>query len=135
MNAFKNAGLSVKFVQIGNEINDGFLWPVGKPSQSGFNNLSQLLHSASSAVRTASPSSRIMIHLANGWKYDTINWFFSNVFYQGAFSTSDFDVFGFSMYPFYGTSATLSSLKTSLTNVVNWFNKVGSKMNANVLTK
>ena len=76
-----------------------------------------------------------MIHLANGWKYDTINWFFSNVFYQGAFSTSDFDVFGFSMYPFYGTSATLSSLKTSLTNVVNWFNKVGSKMNANVLTK
>ncbi|PPQ76522.1 hypothetical protein CVT24_010924 [Panaeolus cyanescens] len=113
---FVNQGIPVRFVQIGNEINDGMLWPVGRISVNGFSPISQLLHSAANAVRAASPSTRIMVHLANGWDWGGVNWFFNSIFRPGEFATGDFDVVGFSMYPFYNTGATYSALRSSLQN-------------------
>lgn len=121
--AFQNQGVSVRYIQIGNEINDGMLWPVGRISQNGFSNFSELLHSAAAGARAASSSVKIMVHIANGWDWGGINWFYNGVFLPGKFATSDFDVMGFSFYPFYGTSATLNNLRTGLTNAVNKLNK------------
>lgn len=112
--------------QIGNEINDGFLWPVGKISTNGFSAASQLLHSAASGVRAATGGSnvKIMVHLANGWDSSGVNWFFNGIFNPGQFATSDFDLFGFSFYPFYNSAATYSALQSTLTGIVNKYNKV-----------
>jgi len=121
--AFQNQGTPPKYIQIGNEINDGMLWPVGRISQNGYGNLSELLHSAAAGVRAASSSTRVMVHLANGWNWSATNSFYNQIFLPGKFATSDVDVLGFSFYPFYGTSATLNSLKTSLTNAVNKLGK------------
>lgn len=67
-----------------------------------------------------------MIHLANGWNGSAVSSFYNQIFFQGALATSDFDLLGFSFYPFYGTGATLSALKSSLQAMVSKFNKVGS---------
>ncbi|KAG2008333.1 arabinogalactan endo-1,4-beta-galactosidase [Coprinopsis cinerea AmutBmut pab1-1] len=121
--AFQNQGTPIKYIEIGNEINDGMLWPVGRISQNGYGNLSELLHSAAAGVRDASSSVKIMVHLANGWNWSAVNGFFNQIFMPGKFATSDVDVLGFSFYPFYGTSATLNNLRSSLTNIVNKLNK------------
>lgn len=88
----------------------------------GINPVSQLLHSAINGTKS-SGSPKILIHLANGWDWTDLNWWFSNVFIQGALSTSDVDIIGVSFYPFYDSGATLSALKSSLTNLANKLGK------------
>lgn len=65
-----------------------------------------------------------MIHLANGWDGNAVSSFYSQVFIQGQLSLADVDVMGFSFYPFYGTGATLSNLKSSLQNIISKYGKV-----------
>ncbi|KAJ8468721.1 hypothetical protein ONZ45_g6412 [Pleurotus djamor] len=123
VNAFTNQGTPITMIQIGNEINDGMLWPIGRISTNGFSPLSQLLHSAANGVRAASSSVRIMIHLADGWDTSLINWWYGGIFIQGQFATSDFDIAGFSFYPFYNTRATYSNLASGLSTAVSRVNK------------
>jgi arabinogalactan endo-1,4-beta-galactosidase len=105
-----------RVVQIGNEINNGFLWPVGEISVNGINPVSQLLHSAVNGARSVG-SPKIMLHLANGWDSAGLQSFFKSVFIQGALATTDIDIVGVSFYPFYDAGATLSALKSSLTTL------------------
>ncbi|GLB42187.1 putative arabinogalactan [Lyophyllum shimeji] len=121
--SFAAQGTPIQIIQIGNEINDGMLWPVGRISVNGYSPLSQLLHSAANGVRDASSSTKIMIHLANGWNGGAVSSFYNQIFIPGEFATSDFDILGFSFYPFYGTGATYSNLKSSLQAMVTKFNK------------
>ncbi|KAF8151191.1 endogalactanase [Pholiota molesta] len=121
--SFTAQGTPIQFIEIGNEINDGILWPTGRISVNGYSPLSQLLHSAASGVRAASSSTKIVVHLANGWDGSSVSSFYSNIFIAGEFATSDVDVMGFSFYPFYGTGATLSALQSSLQAMVTKYGK------------
>ncbi|KAI9567399.1 glycoside hydrolase family 53 protein [Boletus coccyginus] len=129
--AFNAQGTPVQFIQIGNEINDGLLWPTGQISVNGFTGVSRLLHAGALAVRTASPSTKNVIHLANGWDQASISWFYTGIFNKSetgeglecGLTHSDVDVMGFSFYPFYGTSATLSNLRSSMDYVVSTYDK------------
>jgi arabinogalactan endo-1,4-beta-galactosidase len=78
--------------QIGNEINDGLLWPVGQISKAGYSAPSQLLNSAAAGVRAAGGSTKIAVHLANGWDSSTLQSWFNGMFIAGAFSSADVDV-------------------------------------------
>ncbi|KAI0074017.1 arabinogalactan endo-1,4-beta-galactosidase [Panus rudis PR-1116 ss-1] len=120
--AFSNQGTPIDILQVGNEINSGLLWPVGQISKNGINPVSQLLHSAVNGAKAAG-SPKILIHLANGWDWSDLNWWFSNVFIPGALSTSDVDIIGVSFYPFYDSGATLNNLRSSLTNLANQLHK------------
>ena len=112
--------------QIGNEINPGMLFPAGQISSNGYGGLSQLLHSAAAGVRDASSSTKIVVHLANGWDKSSVsNWYSKVLDFQGAFTTDDFDVMGFSFYPFYNTGATLANLRSSLSSMQSTYGKVG----------
>ncbi|KAF5357080.1 hypothetical protein D9756_006542 [Leucocoprinus leucothites] len=143
VNAFANQGTPIRFIQvgpsycgqfylpdhlppyfaqIGNEINDGLLWPTGKISSKGFSRASQpVLHSASTGVCAATSGSNV--HIANGWESSGVNFFWNGIFLQGQFATSDFDLFGFSFYPFYNSVASYSALQSTLTGIVNKFGK------------
>ncbi|EKM51618.1 glycoside hydrolase family 53 protein [Phanerochaete carnosa HHB-10118-sp] len=121
--AFSNQGTPIDYIQIGNEINNGLLWPTGEISTAGYLPASELLHSAASGVRTGSPSTKIVVHIANGWDSGSVDDFWDGIIAPGAFSTSDVDIMGFSFYPFYGTGATLSALQSSLNGVISKFNK------------
>ncbi|KAI0940111.1 hypothetical protein AcW1_004919 [Taiwanofungus camphoratus] len=120
--AFAAQGTPIDILQVGNEINDGLLWPLGQISVNGIEPVSQLLHSAIQGAKSAG-ASKFLIHLANGWDWAGLESFFSTVFIPGALSSSEVDIIGVSFYPFYGTNATLSALQSSLTNLVNMFGK------------
>ncbi|PSN67746.1 arabinogalactan endo-1,4-beta-galactosidase-like protein [Corynespora cassiicola Philippines] len=121
MNAFQNAGIPLALVSIGNEITPGLLFPTGQVSQpNGPRNAARLLKSAANGIRESSisPKPKIMVHLDNGWNWDTQLWWYDLILNSGGgFTTSDFDVQGVSYYPFYNSAATLASLGTSLKNM------------------
>lgn len=108
---------------MGNEINSGILFPVGEISENGFDGLSQLLNSAVHGGLAAG-SPQILIHLANGWDWSDLEYWYQGVFgIQGALTASEVDIMGVSFYPFYGTNATLANLKSSLTNLADAYSK------------
>ncbi|OTB08683.1 glycoside hydrolase family 53 protein [Hypoxylon sp. CI-4A] len=122
-NAFAAAGITPNIISIGNEIRSGFLLPTGSTSNSY--NLAQLLHSAAYGVKDSSlsPQPQIMIHLDNGWDWNTQKNWYESVLKAGPLTESDFDMMGVSYYPFYNAGATLANLKTSLTNMANEWGK------------
>ncbi|KAH6630818.1 family 53 glycosyl hydrolase [Chaetomium sp. MPI-SDFR-AT-0129] len=122
-NQFQSAGIQPSIISIGNEITTGLLWPLGKTNN--WANIAQLLHSAAWGIKDSSlnPKPKIMIHLDNGWNWDTQKWWYTELLNQGTFKTSDFDMMGVSFYPFYSESASLSALKTSLNNMVQTWGK------------
>jgi arabinogalactan endo-1,4-beta-galactosidase len=83
------AALQPDFIQIGNEINNGFLHPLGSLGNPPFQFL-QLLDTALLAVRQEAPQSKIVIHYAGITGAD---WFFNQL------TGLDFDVIGLSYYP------------------------------------
>ncbi len=99
------------FIQIGNEINPGFLIPDG--SISNEMQFLMLLSSGVKAVRDFSDSTKIIIHYAGITGTD---WFFSKV------STIDYDIIGISYYPVWH-GHDLSGLADTLTYLGNTFQK------------
>jgi len=93
------------FIQIGNEINNGILWPDGQYTQA--ENFKALLTEGIIAVRENSPNAKIILHYA-GHQY--AEEFFSK------FDNLDYDIIGLSYYPkWHGKN--LDSLNTSITNI------------------
>ena len=76
-------------IQIGNETNDGMLWPQGKITTNESQFL-QLVSAASSAIRSKSSTTKIMLHYAGTSGSD---WFFNKV------ANVDYDYIGLSYYP------------------------------------
>ncbi|KAK3711075.1 hypothetical protein LTR37_009862 [Vermiconidia calcicola] len=124
MNSFQDAGVSLEMVSIGNEITMGLLWPVGHMDVSSYN-VATLLRAASAGIKGSNmdPTPRIMIHLDNGWNWDTQQWWYDTVLEQGPLASSDFDIQGVSYYPFYNEDATITSLTSSLTNMIARYGK------------
>ena len=120
--SFSNQGTPIDILQVGNEINDGLLWPTGQVSKNGYHPLSELHHSAINGAKAVG-SPKILIHLANGWNWSGLDAWFSGVYVPGALSADQVDIIGVSFYPFYDAGATLAALKTSLTNAANTFGK------------
>lgn len=95
-NQFAAAGIAPQIISIGNEIRAGMLFPTGTTDNAG--NLAQLLHSASSGIKDSDLATqpKIMIHLDNGWDWDTQKWWYDLVLGQGTLTSKDFDVMGVS---------------------------------------
>jgi len=123
VSTFKNNGLNIDIISIGNEIRVGLLWPLGKTPN--YDNIAQLLKQASAGVKAggASPTPKIMIHLDNGWSWSEQQSFYDGLLKSGVFTLNDFDIQGVSFYPFYGTSATLKNLNSSFAQMVGKYKK------------
>ncbi|KAJ5257207.1 hypothetical protein N7478_013311 [Penicillium angulare] len=123
-NTFAENDLTVDIVSIGNEITAGLLWPLGETPN--YDNIASLLHSGAWGVKDSNLATtpKIMIHLDNGWDWATQEYFYNEVLASSTdLVSSDFDYMGVSYYPFYSSSATLSALKTSLTNMYSAYGK------------
>lgn len=103
LNYLKSNGITVTWVQVGNEINSGMLWPTG--STSSFSNLAGLINSGYSAVKSVYPNASVIIHLANGYDDATFRWFFDNLKSAGG----KWDIIGMSHYPTTSNWTTLNS--------------------------
>lgn len=124
-NAFAAADITPDIIAICNECSDGVLYPTGSYEENGFEPIAALLHSAAWGIKDSDLTTqpKIMIHLPNGWDYDLQSWFYDGLLAVGTFLDTDFDVMGVSYYPFYSASATLSALKSSLTNMASAYGK------------
>jgi arabinogalactan endo-1,4-beta-galactosidase len=121
---FQENNIPIAITSIGNEITNGLLFPLGSITSNPYN-VARLLHSASAGIKdsTMTTTPQIMIHLDNGWNSETQTWWYSEILGEGPLSTSDFDMMGVSYYPFYSSSATLSSLKSSLATLASKYGK------------
>ena len=93
LNYLKSNGIAVEWVQVGNEINGGMLWPQG--STSNFTQLAGLINSGYNASKAVYPAAQVIVHLANGYNNTQFRWFFDNLKAQGG----KWDVTGMSHYP------------------------------------
>jgi arabinogalactan endo-1,4-beta-galactosidase len=115
MMALKAAGVTPEWVQVGNEIPGGLLWPEG--STANFGQLTQLLNQGYAAVKAASPSSKVIIHLDRG----NDNALYRNFFDQHVRNGGKFDVIGMSYYPFWlkqDYTASIANLQANLLDMV-----------------
>jgi arabinogalactan endo-1,4-beta-galactosidase len=91
-----NAGLMPEFVQPGNEINPGFLLPLGDRWGANTPNFIYLMNAAISAIRKAGNESRInpeiIIHIAQP---ENVSSWFAGLKQAGL---TDYDIIGFSYY-------------------------------------
>lgn len=106
------AGVMPEMVQIGNEINNGMIWPYGKLyADNGITNwkgLTDLIKAGIKGVKETSGGSsiKIMIHAATGGNLEESKTFYSKMIEYGV----DFDVIGLSYYPWWhGTFDQLES--------------------------
>ncbi|KUJ20330.1 glycosyl hydrolase 53 [Mollisia scopiformis] len=124
--SFKEAGITLDIVALGNEIRHGILWPLGyadvdvepwPKTVANFSNLAYLWKSARAGVDDAIyagvPKPQVMIHIDDGWNLTLQQRWFGAMIENGV-PTTAWDVFGFSFYPFYGTAATFDNLRTTL---------------------
>ncbi|MBL7740870.1 MAG: glycosyl hydrolase 53 family protein [Chitinophagaceae bacterium] len=90
----KNNGVTPEWVQVGNETNDGMLWPEGKAS-TNMANFAQLVNAGYDAVKAVSPSSKVIVHVSNGFDNSLFRWLFDGLKNNGG----KWDVTGMSLYP------------------------------------
>ena len=83
-----------EWVQVGNETNDGMLWPEGRAS-TNMANFAQLVDRGYAAVKAASPTSKVIVHCSNGYDNGLFRYLFDGLTTNGA----RFDVIGMSLYP------------------------------------
>jgi arabinogalactan endo-1,4-beta-galactosidase len=92
----KNNGVTPEWVQIGNETNNGMLWPEGKASVS-MSNFTQMINAGYDAVKAVYPNTKVIVHISNGYDNVLFRWMFDGLKNNGA----RFDVIGLSLYPSY----------------------------------
>jgi arabinogalactan endo-1,4-beta-galactosidase len=90
----RSAGAAPDIVQVGNEITNGMLWPVGSIAGSNFANFATLLKAGVRAIREVSPATQILMHIEKCNNTTTSEWWLDGVIGQGV----AFDILGQSCY-------------------------------------
>lgn len=122
LNTLKSSGVTPAFVQVGNETNDGLLWPDGKAS-TNMKNFAQLINAGYTAVKAVDPSIKVIVHISNGWDNSLFRWIFDGLRNNGA----QWDIIGMSLYP---DASNWSTINTQcLTNM----NDMAARYNKNVM--
>jgi arabinogalactan endo-1,4-beta-galactosidase len=94
LDTLKVAGVVPSWVQVGNETNNGMLWPLGQAStnMAGF---ATLINAGYRAVKSVSDTTQVIVHLANGWDNSLFRWMFDGL----AANNAQYDIIGMSLYP------------------------------------
>lgn len=127
MQDFNAQGVTPDMVQVGNELNNGMLWPEAQLTEdnpNGYKFLAKLLNAGLQAVHDNDKDNKVktMIHLA-GVDVNLYHTFFDNLIVKN--KVNDFDIIGMSFYPFW--HGTMDDLKNTM-------NDVSAKYNKDVIT-
>jgi arabinogalactan endo-1,4-beta-galactosidase len=94
MNALKSGGVVPDWVQVGNETNDGMLWPEGRAS-TNMANFALLINAGYDAVKSISDTTKVIVHISNGFDNNLFRYIFDGLKANGA----KWDIIGMSLYP------------------------------------
>jgi arabinogalactan endo-1,4-beta-galactosidase len=120
LTALKTAGVTPEWVQIGNEIPGGMLWPEG--NYTNFGQLAQLLNKGYDATKAIDSTIKVVIHIDQGNNNSRFRWFFDNA----RTNNVKYDVIGLSYYPYWLNSdytVTIADLQNNLNDMVSRYNK------------
>ena len=112
--AFKKEGLLPEYVQVGNEITPGFLWPDGKlggdDEKVQARKFALLVKAGIDGVRQVAgkDDTRIIIHIDRGSDNGVTRWFWDQIREYDL----DYDIVGLSYYPFW--NGDISELKANM---------------------
>lgn len=109
MKIFKENGVNLTMVQVGNELSNGLLWPEGRVPN--YDNIAKFVNAGIRAVRAVDQDVSIMIHLDNGGNNALYREWFDNFMERG----EDFQIIGLSYYPFW--HGTLDMLENNMRDI------------------
>ena len=94
----KELDITPGWVQIGNETNNGMLWPLAKISETdGAKNFATLVATGYDAVKAVDASIKVIVHIAADNKQSRYNYVFGALRDNGA--AGKYDLIGISLYP------------------------------------
>jgi arabinogalactan endo-1,4-beta-galactosidase len=107
LDALATEGITADYVQIGNEINPGMLWPWGQTwdvdpdddvADAQWDNLALFLAAGARAVADVSGNTLVLLHLTNiNWGVDAFTWWFDEITARDV----DFDLIALSFYGYW----------------------------------
>ena len=123
MQDFNAQGVTPDMVQVGNELNNGMLWPEAQLTEdnpNGYKFLAKLLNAGLQAVHDNDKDNKVktMIHLA-GVDVNLYHTFFDNLIVKN--KVNDFDIIGMSFYPLW--HGPMDDLKNTMNDVSAKYNK------------
>ena len=113
--AMREADAYPDLIQIGNELTNGMLWPLGK--MPNYDNLARFISAGISAVRAVDADMPVMIHLDNGGNNAMYRDWFDHYMERG----EDFQIIGLSYYPFWHGS--LADLQNNMNDLAARYGK------------
>ncbi len=120
ISSLKKAGVTPEWVQVGNEIPGGMLWPDG--STDNWKQLGQLLNKGYDAVKAVDQNIKVIVHVDEGNNNAKFRTFFDNATAQKV----RYDIIGLSYYPYWikkDYSETIADLEFNLNDMVKRYNK------------
>ena len=98
----KREDVSPELIQVGNEITNGMLWPLGKLEnddgvRGNYDNFCKLARAGCRACREVTPDAKIVLHLERSNDKEVYQEFYSNMESYGI----DYDIIGASYYPYW----------------------------------
>ncbi|WP_238567338.1 glycosyl hydrolase 53 family protein [Flavobacterium sp. 83] len=120
LSALKKVGVTPEWVQVGNEIPGGMLWPEG--STKNWLQLAQLLNKGYEATKAIDPKIKVIVHLDEGNDNAKFRWFFDNA----KANNVKYDVIGLSYYPFWikkDYTETIVDLENNLKDMASRYDK------------
>jgi arabinogalactan endo-1,4-beta-galactosidase len=123
LTALDAVNITPRWVQIGNETNDGMLWETGRASAGGFANYAKFINAGASAVKAFDASIKTILHLASGNDTGLYNWNIGGLLSNGL-TFSEIDIVGMSLYPNEDNWISLvDDTYSNMLNVQNTYNK------------
>lgn len=93
MDTLQTNGIIPDWVQVGNELDNGMLWPTGQISNMA--NFAGFILAGYNAVKAVSPTSKVIVHVSNGYNNTLFRYVFDGLKANGA----KWDIIGMSLYP------------------------------------
>lgn len=94
MDTLQTNGVTPTWVQVGNEVDNGMLWPDGEASLN-MANFAALVQAGYQAVKSVSSTTQVIVHVSNGYDNAHFEWLFDGLKNNGA----HWDIVGMSLYP------------------------------------
>ena len=113
LNALKSAGVTPKWVQVGNETSNGMLWPMGQADKNP-KQYAGLFAAGYQAVKEVFAEAIVIVHLDNGWKTSLYDWNLDILKNNGA----KWDMIGMSVYPYWTLMPETNSGYTTADQVI-----------------
>lgn len=102
LNTLAEHNVELEYIQVGNEITNGMLWPHGKldgenGARTGYDKFIPLINAGIASCRNVYPDAKLILHLERSYDQVVYNEFFT----QMEQNNVDYDVIGFSYYPYW----------------------------------